>query len=773
MKHHFPSRILFASAIIFTGIVGIAVLPAEANPATYTCVDPASGGTSTTFAEGATDAYTVKCEGTSGVTATTAFPSSISIASGALPGDANQTFATSTSSTPACTMATSGLGTTEEYILECLLTAKPTCEDVGSYPLSFTANPGTDGGTAVTSGILTIKVPGSQECSSTTTTPNSSIIALGESNTDSARVTGSGAADPTGTVSFYACGVNVVPCTLTGTPFDVETLDGTSNPSTATSASFTPNSAGTWCFAAVYSGDSNYGGSSDQITDECYRVPAANTTITTPTNSSIALGNSNTDEAAVTGSAAGGSPTGSVSFYECGPTPWPQACTSTANPVGSAVGVSAGAYDTSSATSESFTPDATGYWCFAGYYSGDSTYPTSSDTSTDECFFVGLPSGTAVTTMLSAGSNSGSSVDVPENTAVTDSATLAGSGVSTAGGSVTYTVYTDNFCSDAVPNSSSTVAVIDGSVSPSSPVTLSTPGNYYWQAAYGGDANDLPSQSTCATETETVYLPGPGGPPAVEGTVTDSMTSHSVVGALVQICTTGTASPTCHTTTTSMAGAYSVTNLAPGQYELSVWPPSGSTLLEQAQGPLSLSAGTVPINFALTGPTLPPTGTTITGSGAYAASGGIPGIVWDVPTTLSVQSCPSGTGTFDVTAINSQTGVPNTVTGTLTESPVGSGDYVGTIPPLFPVHGPAVVTAEISCPDGSMVQFSFNIYIDPSGTVVNTSGTPIAGAKVGAVVVQEGVRSVQGGPERLSGHVAGQPGQSGHDLGERAVRMGR
>jgi hypothetical protein len=40
----------------------------------------------------------------------------------------------------------------------------------------------------------------------------------------------------------------------------------------------------------------------------------------------------------------------------------------------------------------SFTPSSAGYWCFAGYYSGDSNYEPSSDTSTDECFDVTGPS---------------------------------------------------------------------------------------------------------------------------------------------------------------------------------------------------------------------------------------------------------------------------------------------------------------------------------------------------------------------------------------------
>ncbi len=64
---------------------------------------------------------------------------SINIATGSLPADGNPTFATSTSSSPACTTGTSGSGTTEEYILECALADTPTSADAGTYPLTFTA----------------------------------------------------------------------------------------------------------------------------------------------------------------------------------------------------------------------------------------------------------------------------------------------------------------------------------------------------------------------------------------------------------------------------------------------------------------------------------------------------------------------------------------------------------------------------------------------------------------------------------------------------------
>jgi hypothetical protein len=66
----------------------------------------------------------------------------------------------------------------------------------------------------------------------------------------------------------------------------------------------------------------------------------------------------------------------------------------------------------------------------------------------------------------------------------------------------------------------------------------------------------------------------------------------------------------------------------------------------------------------------------------------------------------------------------------LIETPPGSGEYVGSVPP--PGHsGTALFAIFISCPGGGNQQTSFNfVYIDPSGTVVDQHNTPIAGATV-------------------------------------------
>jgi hypothetical protein len=101
------------------------------------------------------------------------------------------------------------------------------------------------------------------------------------------------------------------------------------------------------------------------------------------------------------------------------------------------------------------------------------------------------------------GGQSGASLSVSAGTPVMDSATISGTKAASAGGTLTYRVFSDHACT-ASAGSGGTVSVTAGRVPASSAVTLSTPGTYYWQASYSGDANNAPSKSNCGAETETV-----------------------------------------------------------------------------------------------------------------------------------------------------------------------------------------------------------------------------------------------------------------------------
>jgi hypothetical protein len=116
-------------------------------------------------------------------------------------------------------------------------------------------------------------------------------------------------------------------------------------------------------------------------------------------------------------------------------------------------------------------------------------------------------SPTSLTTWLSGGSESGATISVPSGTAVTDSSTLSGTNASTATGSVTYNVYSDSACTDLVSDGTAQTITTPGTLPDSQPVTLSTQGTYYWQAAYSGDSSNSGSTSSCGTEVETVTAP--------------------------------------------------------------------------------------------------------------------------------------------------------------------------------------------------------------------------------------------------------------------------
>jgi IPT/TIG domain len=339
--------------------------------------------------------------------------------------------------------------------------------------------------------------------SSTTSSPASSSIALGQSDTDSATVTGSDEdTDPTGSVTFYECGptASPQPCTSgSWTQLDTEALSGASNPDTVTSTPFSPDSAGQWCFAAVYSGDSNYSGSQDSTTDECFDAGSSETT-SMPTGSSIALGQTNTDTATVTGSDASIDPTGTVDFYECGPTSnMDLPCTYSGMPFDTEV--LGGSSNPGQVTSAAFQPTSVGYWCFAAVYTGDSNYSASSDNTSDECFDV----APALSTTTSTPSRS----RVVINSQITDSARVTGNSDDGAPtGSVTF--YVCGPTGSATPCTSlaneeslarlSPVAGQDYSTAVSTTFKPTTTGYWCFGARYGGDTSYGSSADTSVGE---------------------------------------------------------------------------------------------------------------------------------------------------------------------------------------------------------------------------------------------------------------------------------
>jgi hypothetical protein len=88
---------------------------------------------------------------------------------------------------------------------------------------------------------------------------------------------------------------------------------------------------------------------------------------------------------------------------------------------------------------------------------------------------------------------------------VTDSATLTGTDLLTASGTVTYQFFTGSSCTGTPTIVGSPVAITYGLVPTSQPQTFNTAGAFSWNAAYSGDAANNRSTSTC--EPLTVNTP--------------------------------------------------------------------------------------------------------------------------------------------------------------------------------------------------------------------------------------------------------------------------
>jgi hypothetical protein len=211
----------------------------------------------------------------------------------------------------------------------------------------------------------------------------------------------------------------------------------------------------------------------------------------------------------------------------------------------------------------------------------------------------------------------------------------------------------------------------------------------------------------------------------ISGAVYAGSVSPSTIvgGAPVQVCGSG---GLCNLTQTNSAGRYTVGGLADGPYTVKAFPPASSNAIPTTVGPVPIAGatGVVAPDIILPGSTGLPPGTTITSRSTN--SEGLPVVYWGDPLTLQTHGCPGGTASYRITLRDGG----EISSGPMIETPAGSGAYTASIPPVYPNHGYAQVTITITCPGGGTTDTRFDIYIDPSGVVRTTTGTPIVGARV-------------------------------------------
>ena len=96
---------------------------------------------------------------------------------------------------------------------------------------------------------------------------------------------------------------------------------------------------------------------------------------------------------------------------------------------------------------------------------------------------------------------------------------------------------------------------------------------------------------------------------------------------------------------------------------------------------------------------------------------------WQDALTLTTTGCSAGTAGYQLY----QNGAVIR-SGSMIESPAGT--YTAMIASLYPNHGDVSVVITLQCPGGVPAQITFNIWIDPSGKVVDTNGKPVPGVTV-------------------------------------------
>jgi uncharacterized repeat protein (TIGR01451 family) len=331
-------------------------------------------------------------------------------------------------------------------------------------------------------------------CPTTITTQLSlSQITVGGSVHDSASLAGQDASTAGGTVS-YTMYPSLAACNA-GTGGTVAGTKQVSHGVVPDSDPVTPPAAGTYYWQAAYSGDAGNARSSSGCSSEVLVVNPTKPSISTSLSvTSLGVGGAAHDSATLSGATSNAGGTVAYAVYP--------------NSTCSGGGQSAGTVTVSGATVPAsntiqFNTAGTYYW--QASYSGDANNGSATSACTSEILVVNGASPSIATTLSASTITAGSSVH--------DSATLSGA-TSNAGGTVTYTVYTNSSC-NAGAQSAGTVAVSGGSVPDSSSVQFNAAGTYYWQASYSGDANNFPAVSPCTSEVLTVNSPPTPQNPAI------------------------------------------------------------------------------------------------------------------------------------------------------------------------------------------------------------------------------------------------------------------
>ncbi len=420
---------------------------------------------------------------------------------------------------------------------------------------------------------------------------------LGQPIVDTATVMGG--IDPTGAVTFFVFGPDDPTCT--GFPRAIDPLHELSgNPPSTTSNPFTPTQPGTYYWTAHYAGDSNDAASSTLCGEpgEISVVTAGPTpTLAMSAPASATVGQAIVDTLTLAG---GNNPTGTITFNVYGPNDatcaGPPASTSTVPVAGN------GNY-----TSAPFTPLAAGTYRWVAAYSGDANNLAVSTACNDPAGITTVTAVPAVELVTSATPTA--TVGQP----ISDTATLSGGTNPT--GAITFNLFgPDNATCTGPPVFTSTVPVVGAGNYTSVPFVPTAPGTYRWEAAYSGDANNLPGSSPCnaaneittvtsapvTTSTTTTAPPGTTTTTTAPPGSTTTTTTGPATTTTAPPATTTTTGPPVTTTTTTPPASTTTTIGPPDTTTTTTTSPPGSTTTSTAPPPGSTTTSTAPVGTGRT-----------------------------------------------------------------------------------------------------------------------------------------------------------------------------
>ena len=198
-----------------------------------------------------------------------------------------------------------------------------------------------------------------------------------------------------------------------------------------------------------------------------------------------------------------------------------------------------------------------------------------------------------------------------------------------------------------------------------------------------------------------------------------------IVGASVYACTSGGTIGGCASTVSGPGGEYTISGAPDGAYSVSASAPGrvGQSIVTSVQdGAVTRGAD---LRLRDLNP-VPPQTTVGTVDGDVSPDRATP-IFPGQSTPLALDGrCEGASATYELRGEDGSLWA----SGTLTEGAPGS--YAGSVPPQSGRSGRGELSIDVDCPEGTPdpEPVLVDVYIDPSGNVVDTEGNPVEGATV-------------------------------------------